>query len=72
MNWLPAAQVTVAILLIVAVLLQERTSGLGGILGEESKGGFYQTRRGLEKVIFWTTIVLAALFVILALLGLIL
>ncbi|MBU6141870.1 preprotein translocase subunit SecG [Patescibacteria group bacterium] len=72
MNWLPVAQITVSILLIGAVLLQERTSGLGGIMGEESKGGFYQTRRGLEKGLFWATIVLAVLFTTLALLGLVL
>ncbi len=70
--WLPIAQITTVTLLIIFILLQERTSGLGGILGESDKGGFYQTRRGLEKIIFRGTIVLAIAFAAFALLGLVL
>lgn len=70
--WLPISQITVAVLLIVFILLQERTSGLSGVLGGDSEGGFYQTRRGLEKIIFSGTIVLAIVFAVLALLGLVL
>lgn len=70
--WLPLSQITVAVLLIIFILLQERTSGLSGVLGGDNEGGFYQTRRGLEKMIFWGTIVLAIVFAVLALLGLVL
>lgn len=70
--WLPFSQITVAVLLIIFILLQERTSGLSGVLGGDSEGGFYQTRRGLEKIIFSGTIVLAIVFAVLALLGLVL
>lgn len=70
--WLPISQITVAVLLIIFILLQERTSGLSGVLGGDSEGGFYQTRRGLEKIIFSGTIVLALVFAVLALLGLVL
>jgi protein translocase SecG subunit len=70
--WLPISQITVAVLLIIFILLQERTSGLSGVLGGDSEGGFYQTRRGLEKMIFWGTVVLAIVFAVLALLGLVL
>ena len=70
--WLPISQITVAVLLIIFILLQERTSGLSGVLGGDNEGGFYQTRRGLEKMIFWGTIVLAIVFAVLALLGLVL
>lgn len=59
-------------MLIIFILLQERTSGLSGVLGGDSEGGFYQTRRGLEKIIFSGTIVLALVFAVLALLGLVL
>ena len=62
-------QVVVAILLIILILLQERSSGLSGILGG-SESGSYQTRRGLEKLIFYGTIVLAIFFIGLALLKL--
>ncbi|MBI3046147.1 MAG: preprotein translocase subunit SecG [Candidatus Harrisonbacteria bacterium] len=69
---LAIAQITVSIILIILILLQERSSGLSGILGGgEGEGRFYQTRRGLEKFIFWSTIVLAALFALLALTDLI-
>lgn len=59
------AQIVLAILIIVLILLQERSSGLGGIFGGEGSG-FYQTRRGLEKIVFRATIVLAVFFVALA------
>lgn len=67
---LAISQIVVSIALIVLILLQERSSGLSGIFGGEG-GGFYQTRRGLEKLIFSGTIVLAVLFVGLAILQLI-
>ena len=66
------AQVIVAILLIILILLQERSSGLSGVMGGSGEGGSYQTRRGLEKLIFYGTIVLAILFIGLSLLKLIL
>ncbi len=71
MNWLPISQIIVTVLLIVFILLQERSSGLSGLLGG-GEGGFYQTRRGLEKFIFGGTIVLAIAFAALALAGLVL
>lgn len=69
-NFLPLAQIIVAILLIVLILLQQRGTALGSAFGQE--GGFYATRRGLQKKIFWGTVVLGALFIILALLNLLL
>ncbi len=68
---LAIAQIVVSILLIALILLQERSSGLSGILGG-GEGGFYQTRRGLEKFVFWSTIVLAAAFAAMALASLVL
>ncbi|MDO8536771.1 MAG: preprotein translocase subunit SecG [bacterium] len=58
-------QIVIAIAIVVLILLQERSAGLSGIFGGES-GGFYQTRRGLEKIIFYSTIVLAVVLVALA------
>ncbi len=63
-------EIIVAVLLIILILLQERSSGLSGILGG-GEAGSYQTRRGLEKLIFYSTIVLAVIFIGLALLSLI-
>jgi len=53
-------QLVSAILLIVAILIQSRGAGLGGVFGGE--GGVYRTKRGAEKIIFIATIVLAAIF----------
>lgn len=57
-------QIAVATLLIMAVLLQSRGSGLSSIFGGE--GGFYRSKRGLEKSLFSLTIVLASLLLILS------
>ena len=62
-------QILVSIILIALILIQERSSGLSGILG----GGLnspYQTRRGVEKTIFMATIVSGAAFAVLALVNL--
>jgi len=69
-NLLPISQMIVAILLIGSILLQQRGSSLGSAFGGGS-GGFYSTRRGLEKKIFAATIILGAIFVVLALFNLI-
>lgn len=53
-------QLIVAILLMVFILIQQRGAGLGGIFGGDS--GVYRTKRGAEKFIFITTIVLSIIF----------
>lgn len=63
-------QIIVSIALIVFVLLQERASGLGA-LGGGGGGTSHHTRRGSERFIYWGTIVLGILFVILAILNLV-
>lgn len=68
-NFLPIAQIVVSVLLIVFILLQQRGTALGSAFG--GGGGFYATRRGVQKKIFWATVVFGTLFVILALLNLI-
>ncbi len=63
--WIKIAQIVVAILLMVAILMQNRGAGLGGVFG--GSGGVYLTKRGLEKKLFIATIVLAAIFLLLSL-----
>jgi len=65
MSILSTIQIIVSILLIIAILLQERSSGLSGVFGGNSE--FYHTRRGLERIIFWSTIVLVIAFAALSL-----
>lgn len=53
-------QIIFAIFLTIAILLQQRGSGLGMAFGGE--GNVYRSRRGIEKTLFWATIVVAVLF----------
>lgn len=69
MNYLSIAQIIIAIVVIILIILQERSSGLSGVFGG-SESGAYQTRRGIEKIIFVSTIVLAIAFAALSLLNL--
>ena len=62
LEFLSIIQIIISALLIGAILLQARGSGLSSVFGGEST--FYHTRRGMEKMIFWATIILAILFVI--------
>lgn len=61
-------QVVVAVLLIAGVLLQTpKSTGLGGTIGgggDSSLGGGYRTRRGLERQIYYSSWVLAAVFLV--------
>jgi len=54
------ALIILAVLLIAAILLQQRGSGLGGVFGGE--GNAFQTRRGVERYLFVFTIVITVLF----------
>lgn len=59
-----------ALLMVVAILLQQRGSSLGAGFG--STGELYTTRRGFDKNLFDVTIVLAVVFVLSILTGLLL
>lgn len=62
MNPFPVFQTVLAIVLIACILLQSRGAGLGGAWG--GGGELYTTRRGVEKLLFRGTVVVAVLFVI--------
>ena len=57
---LTIVQLTSSLLLIIAILLQNRGTGLGGVFGGE--GNVYRTKRGLEKALFSLTIALSIIF----------
>jgi preprotein translocase subunit SecG len=59
-----------AVLMIAAILLQQRGASLGAGFG--SSGELYTTRRGLDKSLYEATIVLAVIFVLSILVGLLL
>jgi len=53
-------QLVLAIILIVAILVQARGTGLGSAFGGE--GNVFRTKRGVEKKLFQLTVVVAILF----------
>jgi preprotein translocase subunit SecG len=62
-------QILLSILLIITVLLQKSESSLGGAFGGSDSSNKF-SRRGFEKVLFNSTIVLAILFVLSAVIAL--
>ena len=59
---LPYVTLGSAILMIIAILLQQRGASLGAGFG--SSGELFTTRRGFEKNLFDVTIVFAVVFVL--------
>ena len=59
-TYLNVAQIILSGALIIAVLLQVKGGGLGGIFGQADT--VYRTKRGAEKTLFQLTIVLVVLF----------
>jgi len=66
--YLNIAQIVIAVALVVAILLQVKGGGLGGIFGQADT--VYRTKRGLEKTLFQLTIALTVIFVALSILAL--
>ncbi len=67
-TYLNIAQIVISSALVLAVLLQVKGGGLGGIFGQPES--VYRTRRGVEKTLFRITIVLVVIFVVIAILSL--
>ena len=49
-----------AVLLIGAIMLQHRGAGVSEVFG--GSGNVYRTKRGLEKILFTSTIILSIIF----------
>jgi protein translocase SecG subunit len=58
-NVLLVLQIITGVLSIVLILMQAREAGLSSTFGGS---GFYGNRRGVEKVVFNTTIIMITLF----------
>jgi preprotein translocase subunit SecG len=63
LDYLNIAQILIAIMLTLVILLQAKGSGIGTALGGGTSSSF-RTRRGVEKTLFQLTIVLAIIFLI--------
>jgi protein translocase SecG subunit len=66
---LPYAEIILSLLLIIGVVLQQRGAGLGGAFGGDNFASTFYKRRGAEKFLFISSIVLAILFVATAVAG---
>jgi len=66
---LPYIQIILSILLIAAILLQQRGSSLGGAFGGDNFSSSFQKRRGAELFLFKFSTGIAILFVLSAFLN---
>lgn len=63
-------QILISVLLVTCILLQQRGTGLGAAFGGASD--VFRTKRGIEKGLFYATIVLSVLFFVTAILNVVL
>ena len=63
-QYIDIALIITSLALIASVILQNKGVGMGALTGSDS-GGVFSARRGIEKTLFWITIVLSAVFFIL-------
>ncbi len=61
---LPFVQIILSVLLIAAILLQQRGSSLGGAFGGDNFSSAFHKRRGAELFLFNFSIGLSILFVL--------
>jgi len=64
-------QLVIAVSLIAVILMQNRGGGLSNVFGGGGGGNVFMTKRGLEKKLFVSTIVLSVLFFLISLLSVI-
>lgn len=65
-KFLDIALIITSVSLIFSVILQSKGAGLGGLTGSDASSVF-TARRGIERVLFWITIVLSVIFFTLSL-----
>jgi protein translocase SecG subunit len=62
MTYLPYIQIVLSIILIAGILLQRSEASLGSSFGADSAAGGRFMRRGLERILFHGTLIIAVLF----------
>ncbi len=53
-------QIIISVIVVILILLQSEGTGLGTVFG--GSGTFYRSRRGVEKLFLYLTIILLVLF----------
>ena len=66
LNLIYILQIVVCSLLVVSILMQNRAEGLGKMFG--GGGEVFRTKRGLEKFLYYFTISLIVVLIVLSLL----
>lgn len=64
-KFLDIALIITSVALIASVILQSKGAGLGGLSGADA-GSVFTARRGIERTLFWVTIILSVIFFALA------
>lgn len=60
-KFLEYALIIISLGLIASVILQSKGAGLGGLTGADA-GSIFTARRGVERTLFWVTVILSVLF----------
>ena len=60
-TYLNIALIIISVLLNLCVIIQSKSAGLGGLTGADT-GSIFTARRGVERTLFWVTIVLSVIF----------
>jgi len=60
-GFLNISLIITSVSLIISVILQSKGAGLGGLSGADT-GGVFTARRGIERILFWVTIILSVIF----------
>ena len=63
-TYLNIGLIIISVLLILSVILQSKGAGLGGLTGADT-GSIFTARRGIERTLFWITIILSVIFFVL-------
>jgi preprotein translocase subunit SecG len=64
-TYISIAMIIVSIAMVISIVIQSKGAGLGGLTGADT-GGVFTARRGIEKTLFWVTLVLSIVFFVLA------
>jgi preprotein translocase subunit SecG len=68
--YLNIAQIVSSVALVIVILLQVRTGGMGGVFGG-TDSAVYKTRRGVERTLFNITVGLSIAFFVITILNVI-
>ncbi len=64
------SQIATSIILVILIIIQQRGAALGAGFGGGSGGGdVYSTKRGAQKKIYYATIAVASIFLVLGVLN---